>query len=213
MEILEEALQLYLESHCDPEPELLKVINRDTYAKVLKPHMLSGHYQGRLLSMFSKLLQPRCILEIGTFTGYATICLAEGLTEDGELHTIEVNAEFEERLLKSFAQSECGKRIYPHFGDAMAVLLELSDKIYDLAFIDADKKNNLNYVNLIINQVRPGGLIIVDNVLWKGKVFNEAANDADTRLIRSFNDAITADTRIEKLILPVRDGIMVIRKK
>lgn len=213
MEILEEALQLYLESHCDAEPELLKVINRDTYAKVLKPHMLSGHYQGRLLSMFSKLLQPKCILEIGTFTGYATICLAEGLAEDGELHTIEVNAEFEERLLKSFAQSECGKRIYPHFGDATAVLLELSDKIYDLAFIDADKKNNLNYFNLIINQVRPGGLIIVDNVLWKGKVFSEAANDADTRLIRSFNDAITADTRIEKLILPVRDGIMVIRKK
>ena len=213
MEILEEALQLYLESHCDAEPELLKVINRDTYAKVLKPHMLAGHYQGRLLSMFSKLLQPKCILEIGTFTGYATICLAEGLAEDGELHTIEVNAEFEERLLKSFAQSECGKRIYPHFGDATAVLLELSDKIYDLAFIDADKKNNLNYFNLIINQVRPGGLIIVDNVLWKGKVFREAANDADTRLIRSFNDAITADTRIEKLILPVRDGIMVIRKK
>jgi len=213
MEILPELLQQYLETHTDAEPELLKVINRETYAKVLKPHMLSGHYQGRLLSMLSKLMQPKCILEIGTYTGYATICLAEGLTPGGEIHTIEGNLEMQEMIEKSFQQSEHKNRLYPHFGDAQQVLLELSDKIYDLAFIDADKKNNLNYFKLILDQVKPGGLIIVDNVLWKGKVYDVAANDADTRLIRDFNDAINTDTRVEKLILPVRDGIMLIRKK
>lgn len=213
MEILPELLQQYLDSHCEPEPDLLQTINRETYLKVLKPHMLSGHYQGRLLSMLSKLIQPKCILEIGTYTGYATICLAEGLCKGGELYTIEVNHEMEEMITRAFAQSEYGQQIYPHFGDARQVLLGLSDKIYDLAFIDADKKSNLAYYHLIFDQVRSGGLILVDNVLWKGKVYNEAANDADTRLIRDFNDAINADKRVEKLILPVRDGIMVIRKK
>ncbi|WP_295650076.1 O-methyltransferase [uncultured Mucilaginibacter sp.] len=213
MEILPELLQQYLDSHCEPEPNLLQTINRETYLKVLKPHMLSGHYQGRLLSMLSKLIQPKCILEIGTYTGYATICLAEGLCEGGELHTIEVNPEMEEMITKALAQTDPDKQIYPHFGDAREVLLELSDKIYDLAFIDADKKSNLAYYHLIFEQVRSGGLILVDNVLWKGKVYDEAANDADTRLIRDFNDAINADKRVEKLILPVRDGIMVIRKK
>jgi predicted O-methyltransferase YrrM len=213
MEILPELLQDYLDSHTDAEPELLKVINRETYLKVLKPHMLSGHYQGRLLSMLSKLMQPKCILEIGTYTGYATICLAEGLAPDGEIHTIEGNLEMQEMIEKGFQHFECKSQVYPHFGDAQQVIFELSDKIYDLAFIDADKKNNLTYFKLILDQVKPGGLIIVDNVLWKGKVYDEAANDADTRLIRDFNDEINADTRVEKLILPVRDGIMLIRKK
>jgi caffeoyl-CoA O-methyltransferase len=213
MEILPDLLQQYLESHTDPESELLKVINRETYLKVLKPHMLSGHYQGRLLSMLSKLMQPKCILEIGTYTGYATICLAEGLTDGGEIHTIEVNKEMEETINKSFQHFERKNQIYPHFGDAQEILFQLSDKIYDLAFIDADKKNNLTYFKLILDQVKPGGLIIVDNALWKGKVYDLAANDADTRLIRDFNDVISADTRVEKLILPVRDGIMIIRKK
>jgi predicted O-methyltransferase YrrM len=213
VEILPELLQQYLDSHTDAEPELLKVINRETYLKVLKPHMLSGHYQGRLLSMLSKLMHPKCILEIGTYTGYATICLAEGLAPDGEIHTIEVNLEMQEMIEKSFQHFERKNRVYPHFGDAQQIILELSDKIYDLAFIDADKKNNLIYFKLILDQVRPGGLIIVDNVLWKGKVYDKSANDTDTRLIRDFNDAINADTRVEKLILPVRDGIMIIRKK
>ncbi len=213
MEILDTLLQDYLDSHIDHEPELLKVINRETYAKVLKPHMLSGHYQGRLLSMLSKLMQPKCILEIGTYTGYATICLAEGLAPDGEIHTIEGNLEMQEMIEKGFQQFERKSQVYPHFGDAREVILELSDKIYDLAFIDADKKNNLTYFKLILDQVKPGGLIIVDNVLWKGKVYDATANDVDTRLIRDFNDAINTDTRVEKLILPVRDGIMLIRKK
>jgi caffeoyl-CoA O-methyltransferase len=210
MEILPELLQQYLETHCEPEPELLKTINRETHLKVLKPNMLSGHYQGRLLSMLSKLMQPKCILEIGTYTGYATICLAEGLVEGGEIHTIEVNREMEEMIRANFERSAFSKSIFPHFGDAQQIILELSDKIYDIAFVDADKKNNLTYFNKIINQVKTGGLIIVDNVLWKGKVYNSDANDADTQLIRKFNDTISADERVEKLILPVRDGIMVI---
>lgn len=213
MEILPDDLQQYLETHCEPEPELLKTINRETYVKVLKPHMLSGHYQGRLLSMLSKLMQPKCILEIGTYTGYATICLAEGLAPGGEIHTIEVNREMEEMIGKNFAASRFAENIFPHFGDAQQIILQLSEKVYDIAFVDADKKNNLTYFNMIINQVKTGGLIIVDNVLWKGKVYNSAANDADTRLIREFNDVISADERVEKLILPVRDGILIIRKK
>ncbi|OCX50543.1 methyltransferase [Mucilaginibacter sp. PPCGB 2223] len=213
MEILPEILQQYLETHCEPEPELLKNINRETYLKVLKPHMLSGHYQGRLLSMLSKLMQPKCILEIGTYTGYATICLAEGLVEGGEIHTIEVNREMEEMIRKNFAASAFEKSIFPHFGDAQQIILELSGKVYDIAFVDADKKNNLTYFNMILPQVKSGGLIIVDNVLWKGKVYDSAANDTDTRLIREFNDAINVNDKVEKLILPVRDGILIIRKK
>src|SRR5258707_743441 len=184
MEILPDLLQQYLETHCETEPELLKTINRETHLKVLKPNMLSGHYQGRLLSLLSKLMQPKCILEIGTYTGYATICLAEGLAPGGEIHTIEVNREMEAMIGKNFAASAFEKNIFPHFGDAQQIILQLSEKIYDIAFVDADKKNNLTYFNMIINQVKSGGLIIVDNVLWKGKVYDSDANDADTRLIR-----------------------------
>ncbi len=174
--------------------------------------MLSGHYQGRLLSMLSKMLKPKCILEIGTYTGYATICLAEGLLEGGEIHTIEVNLEMEEMIRKNFRSSGFEKNIFPHFGDARQIILELSGKNYDLVFIDADKKNNVAYYQLVIKQLNPGGVIIVDNVLWKGKVYSEA-NDTDTRLIREFNDLISADDRVEQLILPVRDGLTLIRKK
>ncbi len=212
MEILDPLLQTYLEQHCQPEPELLRGINRETYLKVLKPHMLSGHYQGRLLSMLSKMMQPQCILEIGTYTGYSTLCLAEGLAKNGTIHTIEVNLEMEEMICKNFAASPHKSSIFPHFGDAQQIVLELSDKIYDIAFIDADKKNNFKYFELVIGQIRPGGLIIVDNVLWKGKVYSEAS-DTDTRSIREFNNLITADDRVEQLILPVRDGITLIRKK
>lgn len=212
MEILPSDLQAYLDQHCEPEPEMLITINRETNLKVLKPHMLSGHYQGRLLSMLSKMLRPKCILEIGTYTGYATICLAEGLVEGGEIHTIEVNLEMEEMIRKNFKNSAFEKIIFPHFGDAQHIMLELSDKNYDLVFIDADKKSNFAYYQLVINQLKPGGVIIVDNVLWKGKVYSEA-QDSDTRLIREFNNLITADDRVEQFILPVRDGLTVIRKK
>jgi len=212
MEILDPKLQAYLETHCDPEPEALKKINRDTYLKQLKPNMLSGHYQGRLLSMLSKMVQPKLILEVGTFTGYATICLAEGLAEGGKVHTIEVNREQEETLRNNFELADVQDRIELYIGDAQEVIFGLSENIYDLAFIDADKKSNLSYFELIIDKLRPGGLIIIDNVLWKGKVYGDAT-DADTQLFRKLNDTIAVNTQVEKLILPVRDGVLVIRKK
>jgi len=212
MEILPHDLQLYLEDHCDPEPPALQKINRETYLKVLRPHMISGHYQGRLLSMLSKMMQPKRILEIGTFTGYATICLAEGLTEDGIIHTIEVNRELEEMLVQHFKSTDVDKKIRLHFSQAAEIIVEMEENNFDIVFIDADKKNNLNYFQLIFDKVRSGGLIIIDNVLWKGKVYG-SEDDADTRSIRELNDVIGSDTRVEKLILPVRDGIMLIRKK
>ncbi len=212
MNILDLQLQTYLDTHCDPEPEALKKINRDTYVKQLKPNMLSGHYQGRLLSMLSKMVQPKLILEVGTFTGYATICLAEGLAEGGKVHTIEANHEQEDTLRNNFELANVKHLINLYIGDAKEVIFGLKEYIYDLAFIDADKKSNLAYFELIIDILRPGGLIIIDNVLWKGKVYGEA-NDADTETFRKLNDTITVNTQVEKLILPVRDGVLVIRKK
>jgi len=212
MEILPDDLQSYLDDHCDPEPEALQFINRETYLKVLRPHMLSGHYQGRVLSMLSKMMQPKRILEIGTFTGYATICLAEGLTEDGIIHTIEVNRELEEMLNKHFSLTSVEKKIRAHFGPAEQVIADLSAEVFDIVFIDADKKNNLLYFDIIFDKVRSGGLIIIDNVLWKGKVYGDE-KDADTESFRKLNDRIAVDARVEKLILPVRDGILIIRKK
>jgi caffeoyl-CoA O-methyltransferase len=212
MEILPHDLQLYLEDHCDPEPPELQKINRETYAKVLKPHMLSGHYQGRLLSMLSKMMQPRRILEIGTFTGYSTICLAEGLTQDGLIYTIEVNTEMEEMLHQHFKSTNVDKKVKLHFGPAAQIIVEIKEDNFDLVFIDADKRNNLHYFNLVFDKVRSGGLIIIDNVLWKGKVYG-GEDDPDTRSIRELNDQVAEDTRVEKLILPVRDGILLIRKK
>ena len=213
MEILPNDLQAYLDDHCEPEPEVLQNINRETYLKVLKPHMLSGHYQGRVLSFLSRMMQPKRILEIGTFTGYATICLAEGLTENGEIHTIEVNRELEEMLNSHFKSTNVENKIKIHFGEAEQVIGTLPYTDFDLVFIDADKKNNYTYFQIVIDKVRQGGLIIIDNVLWKGKVYGEISNDADTESIRKMNDRVAADDRVEKLILPVRDGLLLIRKK
>lgn len=212
MEILPHELQTYLDAHTDPEPEGLQKINRDTHLKVLKPNMLSGHYQGRVLSMLSKMMQPRLILEIGTFTGYSAICLAEGLAEGGILHTIEVNREMEEMLNSHFKLTNVDKKIQLHFGPAEAVLADLQADNFDLVFIDADKRNNLTYFELIFDKVRPGGLIIIDNVLWKGKVYGNE-KDADTESFRKLNEQIAVNTKVEKLILPIRDGLLVIRKK
>jgi caffeoyl-CoA O-methyltransferase len=212
MEILPHELQVYLDSHLDPETEGLQKINRDTYLKMLRPQMLSGHYQGRVLSMLSKMLQPKLILEIGTFTGYSAICLAEGLIEGGVLHTIEVNRELEEMLNSHFKLTNVEKKVQQHFGPAEAVLADLELNNIDLVFIDADKRNNLTYFELVFDKVRPGGLIIIDNVLWKGKVYGDE-KDADTESFRKLNEHIAVNTQVEKLILPVRDGLMIIRKK
>lgn len=174
--------------------------------------MLSGHYQGRVLSMLSKLICPRRILEVGTFTGYASLCLAEGLSEDGILHTIDINAELEDMVRASFDKSDLGLKIKYHIGNALEIIPNLNE-IFDLIFIDADKKNNESYYNLTIDKLRSGGLIIVDNVLWSGKVIAEKKTDSATTLISNFNEMVSADQRVEKLILPVRDGIFIIRKK
>jgi caffeoyl-CoA O-methyltransferase len=210
--MISEELQELLLKYCEPEGELLQQIDRETNLKVLMPRMLSGHYQGRVLSMLSKMNAPKRILEIGTFTGYATLCFAEGLTEDGIIYTLDINAELEEMVRANFAKSPLNSKIKYIIGDAQQTLKTLSNEVFDMVFIDADKKNNGTYYDLIFNQVKPGGIIIVDNVLWSGKVLNNA-QDKDTKNISNFNDEIAADKRVEKLILPVRDGLFVIRKK
>lgn len=210
MELLSEELQTYLEQHCETEPQVLRYINRETHLKVPMARMLSGHYQGRVLSFLSKMVSPSRILEIGTFTGYATICLAEGLKDDGIIHTIDVNEELEERVNKYFTESGLVSKINYHIGNALTIIPTL-DEIFDIVFIDADKKNNETYYNLVFDKVRKGGLIIVDNVLWSGKIVSGAV-DKDTEIIRRFNQLVTNDQRTEKLILPVRDGLFIIRK-
>lgn len=210
--MISEELQNLLLTYCEPEDALLQHIDRETHLKVLLPRMLSGHYQGRVLSMLSKMNSPKRILEIGTYTGYATLCLAEGLTPDGLIYTLDINAELEDMVRGNFAKSPLNDQIKYIIGDAQESLKLLKEETFDLVFIDADKKNNGTYYDLIFDQLRPGGLIIVDNVLWSGKILSKA-QDQDTKNISSFNDRIAADNRVEKLILPVRDGLFVIRKK
>ncbi|WP_231427033.1 MULTISPECIES: O-methyltransferase [Pedobacter] len=210
MSLINDDLQQLLINYCEPESELLQHIDRETNLKVLMPRMLSGHYQGRVLSMLSKMVSPKRILEIGTFTGYATLCLAEGLTTDGKIYTLDINAELEDMVRANFAKSINCNKINYILGDASETVNQL-DETFDIVFIDADKKNNGTYYDLIFDRVRPGGIIIVDNVLWSGKVLQDK-QDKDTKNITSFNDKIAADERVEKLILPVRDGLFVIRK-
>ncbi|WP_113638217.1 O-methyltransferase [Nubsella zeaxanthinifaciens] len=209
--MISEELQQLLLQYCEPEDELLQHIDRETNLKVLMPRMLSGHYQGRVLSMLSKMISPQNILEIGTFTGYATLCLAEGLSANGTIYTLDINAELEDMVRENFAKSPLNSKINYIIGDAQESIKNIKET-FDLVFIDADKKNNGTYYDLIFDQVRTGGLIIVDNVLWSGKIVKNA-QDKDTKNISSFNDKINADQRVEKLILPVRDGLFVIRKK
>lgn len=211
MSLIQEDMQQLLLNYCEPENELLKKIDRETHLKVLLPRMLSGHYQGRVLSMLSKMIGPKRILEIGTFTGYATLCLAEGLNKDGRIYTLDINEELEEMVRGHFEASAFNEQIKYIIGDATQTVNEL-DETFDLIFIDADKKNNGTYYDLVFDRLRPGGLIIVDNVLWSGKVLN-TQQDKDTKNISTFNDKIAADDRVEKLILPVRDGLFIIRKK
>nr|WP_068890201.1 O-methyltransferase [Pedobacter panaciterrae] len=211
MSLISDDMQQLLLNYCEPESELLKKIDRETNLKVLMPRMLSGHYQGRVLSFLSKMVSPTRALEIGTFTGYATLCLAEGLTENGIIYTLDINEELEDMVRRNFAQSDYNSKIKYIPGDATQTVNSL-EETFDLVFIDADKKNNGTYYDLIFNKIRSGGLIIVDNVLWSGKVLN-TNQDKDTKNITTFNDKIAADDRVEKLILPVRDGLFIIRKK
>ncbi len=210
--MISEELQNLLLHYCGPEDELLQHIDRETNLKVLMPRMMSGHYQGRVLSMLSKITNPTRILEVGTFTGYATLCLAEGLADDGIIYTLDINEELEDMVRINFARSPLYKKIKYIIGDAQQSIKTLKKEVFDLVFIDADKKNNAIYYDIIFDQVKSGGLIIVDNVLWSGKVLTNS-QDKDTRVINNFNDYINADLRVEKLILPIRDGLLIIRKK
>ena len=213
MEFIDKKLSQYAEQHTTPENELLKSLNRDTHANVLAPRMLSGHLQGRLLSLFSKMIQPKAILEIGTYTGYAALCLAEGLTKDGVLHTIDINEELETRTQKYFNQSAYADQIKLHIGNALDIIPKIQEQ-FDLVFIDADKENYSNYYDLLIDQLPSGGIIMADNVLWSGKVIytNALDSDNDTRELDKFNAKLQSDPRVENILIPVRDGIMVARK-
>ena len=213
MDILPEELQRYLDFHTDEESELLTAIDRDTNLNVMLPRMLSGHFQGRCLSMISKLISPKMILEIGTFTGYSALCLAEGLSKEGKLITIDVNEELEARIMQHWKQSEFHAQMELRIGDATAIIPSLEIQNFDLVFIDADKKNYALYYDLVIDRVSSGGVILADNVLWSGKVYDEEAKDKDTLAMRLFNEKVTQDQRVEKIILPIRDGVFMIRKK
>lgn len=210
MDFIPEDLQSYAERHTTAESDLLKKINRDTHANVLRPRMLSGHLQGRILAMISAMLQPGRILEIGTYTGYSALCLAEGLASDGKLITIDVNEELEDTVRAYFASSRYQQQIDYRIGNALDIIPQLNET-FDLVFIDADKASYLRYYELVLPLVRQGGMILADNVLWSGKVTMEKP-DRDTQIILDFNRAIHEDQRVENVLLPVRDGIMMIRK-
>lgn len=213
MDFLPEKIDKYSESHSSPESKVLEKLNRDTQAKILRARMLSGHLQGRTLSMMSHMMHPERILEIGTYTGYSALCLAEGLSEDGILHTIDINEELEDFTQSFFDESEYGNKIKMHIGNAMEIIPELNET-WDMVFIDADKDNYSNYYNLVFDQVRSGGFIIADNVLWSGKVVEPVSpQDIDTKALLEFNDMVTKDERVENVLLPIRDGLMVARKK
>lgn len=206
-------LEDYILSHGDAEPEYLARINRKTHLRMINPRMLSGHLQGRMLSMLSKMIQPDCILEIGTFTGYSALCLAEGLSAKGKLHTIERDDELEDFILENINGSDYKDKIELHIGDAIALIPQM-DVLFDLVFIDADKREYKAYYDAVLPKIRKGGIILVDNTLWDSKVLKKAVqNDEQTKAIQMFNDIIAGDTKIEKLILPLRDGLTMIRKK
>ena len=213
MHFLPKKLDDYVVAHSEEEPELLQQLTRETYQKILQPIMLSGPYQGRVLSIISKLIRPKTILELGTFTGYATLCLAEGLQKDGEIHTIDVNEELLDFQRKYFDKSDYGKQIHQHLGNSIDIIPTI-DKTFDLVFIDADKPNYINYFHLIIEKLNPGGIILSDNVLWHGKVI-EPLDDKDisTKAILDYNTLLKTDDRIETVLLPIRDGLTISRKK
>lgn len=211
MDFLPENINKYVEKHTNCESDLLRRVNRETHLEVMQPRMLSGHLQGRTLSMFSKMLRPKRILEIGTYTGYSALCLAEGLSEDGKLITIDINEELESKVRTYFTASPFAHQIELIIGKALDVIPTLNEK-WDLVFIDADKQNYPAYYELVLPLVKVGGYIISDNVLWSGKVADESHQDKDTVLLRQFNQKIHQDERVENLLLPIRDGLMIARK-
>ena len=211
MHFISEELEGYAAMHSENEPELLAALNRETHQKILQPHMLSGHFQGRVLSLLSKLVQPKHILEIGTYTGYATLCLAEGLQEEGTLDTLDNNEELFDFQRKYFDQSTYKDRITQHLGNALDIIPGLGKK-FDLVFIDADKENYINYFQIIVPMMNKGGIILSDNVLWSGKVLEPLkGNDKSTAVLLEYNRLLKEDPRVETVLLPIRDGLTVSR--
>lgn len=210
MDIIHKEIQAYAEKHTSEESPLLKKINRDTHAQVLSPRMLSGQLQGRVLSMISCMLRPEVILEIGTYTGYSALCMAEGLRENGKLITIDINEELYDRVSGYFREANLHDRIDYRIGDATVIIPRLQER-FDLVFIDADKENYSRYFDLVIDRVNLNGIILADNVLWSGKVL-QSRPDKDTRAIVDFNEKVQRDKRVENVLLPIRDGIMMMRK-
>lgn len=211
MHFISQELEDYIEQHSEKEPALLAALNKETYQKILLPRMLSGHFQGRVLSMLSKLIRPVNILEIGTYTGYSALCLCEGMQEGGQLHTIDIKEELIDFQRKHFDKSPWGKQIMQHLGQAIAIIPMLDLK-FDLVFIDADKENYLNYFELILPKMNKGGIILSDNVLWSGKVLEPLqANDLSTKIIMEYNELLKSDPRVETVLLPIRDGLTVSR--
>lgn len=210
MEFIHEDIQQYAEQHTSAESPVLQHIHRDTHVNVMKPRMLSGHLQGRVLSMISHMLRPAAMLEIGTYTGYSALCLAEGLAPGGKLITLDINEELESRVRGHFAQSGLADRIDYRIGDARQIIPQLTET-FDLVFIDADKENYQQYYELVLPRVRTGGIILADNVLWSGKILATKL-DKDTRALVAFNQYVHQDPRVENVLLPIRDGIMMMRK-
>ncbi|MEZ4976033.1 MAG: O-methyltransferase [Flavobacteriaceae bacterium] len=213
MYFLPDAIDRYVELHSEDEPQLLQELNRETHLKVLQPRMLSGGYQGRVLSIISKLVHPKNILEIGTYTGYSALCLAEGLQPNGELHTIDINEELFDFQRKYFDKSIYGKQIFQHIGNALEIIPTL-DTSFDLVFVDADKENYVNYFHLIVDRLPSGAVILSDNVLWSGKVVQKVVgDDISTKVLLKYNQLLKEDSRVETVILPIRDGLTITRKK
>jgi caffeoyl-CoA O-methyltransferase len=213
MHFLSDDLDQYVTLHSQDEPELLAQLNKETYLKILQPRMLSGHFQGRVLSMLSKIINPNTILEIGTYTGYATLCMAEGLSENGTIDTIDVNEELVDIQRKYFDKSEWSNQITQHLGDALEIIPTL-DKKFDLVFIDADKENYIKYFQLIVPMMSKGGIILSDNVLWSGKVVEDLKpGDTATKILIEYNKLLKEDPRVETVLLPIRDGLTVSRVK
>ncbi|MDR0844861.1 MAG: O-methyltransferase [Tannerella sp.] len=207
-----DAIEAYIQSHIDEESALLAALNRDAHVKLLRPRMIAGHLQGRLLKMFCRMMRPKRILEIGTYTAYATLCMAEGLDGDGQIHTVEVNDEMEPFIRPYLEQSPDRAKIRVHWGDVKEILPSLGE-VFDMVYIDADKRDYCAYYELVFPYIRPGGLILADNTLWSGKVVEETLPaDQQTKGILDFNEMIKNDLRIEKVILPIRDGLTVIYK-
>jgi predicted O-methyltransferase YrrM len=211
MHFISQELEDYIEQHSEKEPQHLAALNKETYQKILLPRMLSGHFQGRVLSMLSKLIRPVNILEIGTYTGYSALCLCEGMQDEGQLHTIDIKEELIDFQRKHFDKSPWGKQIVQHLGEAIDIITGLDLK-FDLVFIDADKENYINYFEMIVPKMNKGGIILSDNVLWSGKVLEPLQkNDLSTKILLEYNQLLKNDPRVETVLLPIRDGLTVSR--